>query len=234
MKTKEKNIMKWCASIVVVAVVVVGILLGTYLNKDAEAELVVTAQNIEVTEGEIKQVEYSSSIKDAQIRMRIADSSIAELKTEGVLGKVVGETELIITARHNNLVYEKRIKVLVNKKTDDVNNGENKPGDNTGTDKEEEKPETPEQEVELKLTGHGCNINGKTIEIEKGKTARVTVCSEEDFTVFEIEKITENLSVKESEFSQRLYEIKSDIEGEYEIRFKLDDKYAIIKVKIKA
>ena len=226
--------MKWCASIVVVAVVVVGILLGTYLNKDAEAELVVTAQNIEVTEGEIKQVEYSSSIKDAQIRMRIADSSIAELKTEGVLGKVVGETELIITARHNNLVYEKRIKVLVNKKTDDVNNGENKPGDNTGTDKEEEKPETPEQEVELKLTGHGCNINGKTIEIEKGKTARVTVCSEEDFTVFEIEKITENLSVKESEFSQRLYEIKSDIEGEYEIRFKLDDKYAIIKVKIKA
>jgi len=234
MKTKEKNIMKWCASIVVVAVVVVGILLGTYLNKDAEAELVVTAQNIEVTEGEIKQVEYSSSIKDAQIRMRIADSSIAELKTEGVLGKVVGETELIITARHNNLVYEKRIKVLVNKKTDDENNGENKPGDNTGTDKEEEKPETPEQEVELKLTGHGCNINGKTIEIEKGKTARVTVCSEEDFTVFEIEKITENLSVKESEFSQRLYEIKSDIEGEYEIRFKLDDKYAIIKVKIKA
>ncbi len=226
--------MKWCASIVVVAVVVVGILLGAYLNKDAEAELVVTAQNIEVTEGEIKQVEYSSSIKDAQIRMRIADSSIAELKTEGVLGKVVGETELIITARHNNLVYEKRIKVLVNKKTDDVNNGENKPGDNTGTDKEEEKPETPAQEVELKLTGHGCNINGKTIEIEKGKTARVTVCSDEDFTVFEIEKITENLSVKESEFSQRLYEIKSDIEGEYEIRFKLDDKYAIIKVKIKA
>ena len=239
MKTKDKSIFKWIGAICTIAVVAVGILLGTLFNKSANAELVVIASDIMVVEGESKPLEYKASIKNAVIRFRVVDKNIAEVEEHVVIGKIVGETEIIITARYDSMVYEKRIAVVVTEKGEEEKPGEgdDKPnsGDNSGDNNEEEKPPAPDEPefAEIILSGSGCTITGNEIEIMVGKTARVTVFATEGYNDFEIESFSEGLEVKESEFSQRLLQIKANEEGEYEIRLRFDNKKSIIKVKVK-
>lgn len=236
MKTKEKSILSWSVAIGLIVVVVVGILLGTLLNKGVEAELIITADNIEISVEEKKEIKYESSIKDAVVRFRVTNNKIAELEGNNVIGKTVGETEVIITGRHNSLVYEKRISVVVKGKEEQPSTDKPNSGENTEDNKGEEKPPVSPtvEETEITLSGSGCDIIGNSIEITVGKTARVVVMPKEEFTNFGIKSYTEGISVKESQFSQRMLEIKAEQEGDFEIKLALDNKIGIIKVKVKS
>lgn len=148
MKEKENKWMKWAVSIAVLVVLIAGVLIGTLTKKDKGVDLVVTAEDITVEQGKSSPVEYKSSIKDAVVRFRIVNTTIAEVSGESVLGKAVGETELVIIARYESMVFEKRIAVKVTEKND-VSQETPKPSKpDSDDDDEEEKKEDPNSSAE--------------------------------------------------------------------------------------
>ena len=118
MKTKEHKKIKWSVSIALGLLILIGAIVGALINKDKENNLIITAENIVVEEGQTEQLNYEVSIKNAEIRASIRDEKIARIENDNVFGKVAGSTELVIAARYKSLVYEKRVQVVVIEKKD--------------------------------------------------------------------------------------------------------------------
>ena len=118
MKTQENKKVKWSVSIALILILIVGALVGAFLNKDKETDLIITAENIVVEEGQTEQLDYEVSIKNAEIRASIRDEKIARIENDNVFGKVAGSTELVIVAIYKSMVYEKKVEVIVTEKKD--------------------------------------------------------------------------------------------------------------------
>lgn len=231
MKTKEKVLTKWIVAVVVIAVVVAGIVVFSLLNKDNDLELLITADDIVVERGESKDLEYQTSIKKAVVRFRVRDVKVAEVEEGSVLGKSVGETELTIIARYENLVYEKKIAVKV------ISNGIETPSD---SDKpvEPEIPVSPtepeDEEIAIELYAiMGCSLEDGKVVINAGKTAMIQVLTDEEYTGLELESSGAGLNATESEDSQRGLILKASEVGEYELTLKMNNKVAKIRVSVK-
>ncbi len=70
-KTKENGITKWIVSIGFVLILIAGAIVWTLMNKEKEVDLIITADNISVLEGDSKLVKYETSVKNADIRLRV-------------------------------------------------------------------------------------------------------------------------------------------------------------------
>ncbi len=228
MKEKVNKWMKWVVASVVLVVLVAGVLIGTLSKKDKGVDLIVTADGIAVEKGKYCLIEYKTSIKDAVVRFRIKDTAIAEESDGNILGKTVGETELVITARYKSMVYEKRVAVVVIEKNGEPSvdpNPEKPDPDNNDDDENKTDPKPPVEE--MKVTLHkvfGCEVNDKTIEVTVGKLAEFQILTDELYSNSEVESNSEKLTVKESEDTQRLIMLKASEVGEYEITLKFDNK----------
>ena len=76
-KTKENDITKWIVSIGFVLILIAGAIVWTLMNKEKEVDLIITADNISVLEGDSKLVKYETSVKNADIRLRVQNTKIA-------------------------------------------------------------------------------------------------------------------------------------------------------------
>lgn len=237
MKTKEIAWKKWIVAAVVFAVLVAGIVTGSILKKDKEVDLVVTAEDITIAQGESKHLEYKTSIANAVVRFRVRDTKIAEVEREDVLGKSKGETELTITARYKSLVYEKRIVVTVTEDNEeDPTTPENPPQPEVPNDNDN-KEENPPVEEELEVSVYkvvGCEVSGKTIEMTAGKMAMIQVLVDDEYASLEIESDSACLTVTDSEDSQRMKILKATEAGEYTITFKSNNKKATFVVIVQS
>jgi len=231
MKTKERRRTKWIVTIGVAAVIVAGILFGSVLRKDKEVDLVITADNISLEQGEIKPLEYKSSVKKADIRIRVQDVKIVEVEEKTVHGKAVGNTEIIITGRYESMVCEKRIVVTVTEKGEDKPNEKpENPGDNNGEG--EENPPEIEEPLEIEMMAiYGCTVKEGKITISAGKLARVKLMSEEDMRQMKIESGKLEVSMAEEIYGMMV--IYGEEPGEQEITLRIGNKTAKINVEVK-
>lgn len=237
MKTKEIAWTKWIVAAVVFVVLVTGIVTGSILKKDKEVDLVVTAEDITIAQGESKHLEYKTSIEKAVVRFRVSDTKIAEVEQEDVLGKSKGETELTIIARYKSLVYEKRIVVtVIEDKGKDPITPENPPQPEGPKDNDNEE-ENPPVEEGLEVGVYkilGCEVNDKTIEMTAGKMAMIQVLVDDEYASLEIESDSACLTVTNSEDSQRMKILNAAEAGEYQITFKLNNKKATFVVIVQS
>lgn len=237
MKTQENKKVKWSVSIALILILIVGALVGAFLNKDKETDLIITAENIVVEEGQTEQLDYEVSIKNAEIRASIRDEKIARIENDNVFGKVAGSTELVIVAIYKSMVYEKKVEVIVTEKKDinDENSKEDGKEENPKDENVEEKPnpENPKEELKFEIFKiMGCVVEGNTIEVQVGKTAKIQFLTEE-FGNIQLSSNDYGIVVTKAEEGQNVIVINANHIGEYEIKVKIGDKEAEIIVIVK-
>ena len=237
MKTKEHKKIKWSVSIALGLLILIGAIVGALINKDKENNLIITAENIVVEEGQTEQLNYEVRIKNAEIRASIRDEKIARIENDNVFGKVAGSTELVIAARYKSLVYEKRVQVVVIEKKDinDENSKEDGKEENPKDENVEEKPnpENPKEELKFEIFKiMGCVVEGNTIEIQVGKTAKIQFLTEE-FGNIELSSNDYGIVVTKAEEGKNVIVINANHIGEYGIKVKIGDKVAEIIVIVK-
>ena len=234
MKGQERKGIKWICAVLAIGLVVVGVLVGTLLKKDKDVELVITAENITVQAGQSKQVEYKSSISKAVIKFRVIDKEVAEINEDTVIGKVAGQTELVITGRYSGMVYEKRVVVTVTKKEDNASKpGDEKEPSGESGDKKPDETETSTKEIGVEVYfNDNCEIFGKTIEMRTGEMALIGINAKSDYGNFTVESNSEKLTVQMAEDIQRGVILEPIEAGEYKLTLKFETGVATFTVKV--
>lgn len=234
-KTKENGITKWIVSIGFVLILIAGAIVWTLMNKEKEVDLIITADNISVLEGDSKLVKYETSVKNADIRLRVQNTKIAAVENESVFGKSVGMTTLIITARYKTMVYEKQIDVEVIKKDTPIVSPDKDDGNSGGDDKDDEIPNLPDlEELQFELFKiMGCTVTGSTIEMTLGKTAKVQLIAEDSITTMNLISSDMALDVMEATEGQRVISLSASAVGTYLVTIRIGNKEAKLNVIVK-
>lgn len=234
-KTKENGITKWIVSIGFVLILIAGAIVWTLMNKEKEVDLIITADNISVLEGDSKLVKYETSVKNADIRLRVQNTKIAAVENESVFGKSVGMTTLIITARYKTMVYEKQIDVEVIKKDTPIVSPDKDDGNSGGDDKDEEMPNLPDlEELQFELFKiMGCTVTGSTIEMTLGKTAKVQLIAEDSITTMNLISSDMALDVMEATEGQRVISLRASSVGTYVVTIRIGNRETKLDVIVK-
>lgn len=235
MKTQKVEIKKWISYIVAGAVLLVAVILCLVfaLRDSANAELIVTAEDVTVTEGENAKLNYDVSLSKAVVRIKILDSSIAEINGDVVTGKVVGVTELVITARYQELLFEKRVYVTVTAKIESgqqEEEGEDET-ENPLVPREEDKevPEENNVSVEVYFSSN-CTVVDNEIKFLLGKKAIVGFSVEQDFIDFDAISSSEALNIVLAEDMKMAVILDATEVGDYEITLVFDSVKVVYKV----
>lgn len=217
--------------LVAVALVAVAVVLFFVLKTEngANAELVVYAKDISMADGESKKIEYEVNPSQAVVRFNIVDKDIAEIVNETVIAKEVGETEIIITARYEDSVFEKRVELTITKenpnKDEEIEEPSDEPslpsdGDNSSDGDDDNTDFTNEEDfgVEI-LSNFNCEVDGRTIKLTPVCRAMIsfTNLNEEKFSIYSAESNSENLEVSLLEAGQRTVMLEALSVGEYKI-----------------
>ena len=142
--------------LVAVALVAVAVVLFFVLKTEngANAELVVYAKDISMADGESKKIEYEVNPSQAVVKFNIVDKDIAEIVNETVIAKEVGEAEIIITARYEDSVFEKRVELTITKENPNKNEEIEEPSD---------EPSLPSDENSSENNGDNTDSTNKKI-----------------------------------------------------------------------
>lgn len=251
---------KWLVSVFVGLVLVAGVVTGVLLTKDDDFDLVITANDISLEQGENVPLEYSINATKADINFVVRDENIVEIEEENVYGKSAGETEVVIRARYKGWVTEEVIQVTV---TESVSDGQDDgdPNDNQGKDeqggsqqeeekknepddgegkednsKDDEQPTPPvELPVEVIIDCHSKDFkqNGDTLEIKVGKEISLKFLIEPDFERCELEVDSENVTISNYDLSGMGCIIEASVAGNYNLTIRYYGKDVVYKAVFK-
>ena len=229
---KTNVLTKWLVSVFMGLVPVAGVVTGVLLTKDDDFDLVITANDISLEQGENVPLEYSINATKADVNFVVRDENIVEIEEENVYGKSAGETEVVIRARYKGWVTEEVIQVTV---TESVSDGQddgdpndnqgkdeqdgsqqeeekkNEPDDGEGKDdnsKDDEQPTPPvELPVEVEVYGSGFKQNGDTLEIKVGSrvTIQFLLVDDLDYDDCKVEVDSENVAISNYNLSGMYY-----------------------------
>lgn len=200
-------------------------------------ELFVVADDITLSQGESKALEYKVSVSKATVLFQMLDKSIATIEDNFVVGVTAGTTQLVITAKYEDLIFERKVSVTV---ADNGNDSEDDGKDDSQQQNptESEKPsegedltlEVVQDSLEIDIySSYNCDFNGKTVEVAVNKQAFLFFSTEET-SALEIECDSESLDISLLDDFQRTIKLKATECGEYDFKLKLGDKVATFKV----
>lgn len=233
-----------CISCAVIVILTgIGIYFG--VTNSSSVVLDISAKNINIKVGEKVKVEYDVSISDAVITLDVDKSQIASLTQENgisyLTGCAEGKTTLILVAKYRNEKVEKIVDVNVSaiyQKPSEGDNTEDNQGGNSGS--ETENPENPDNGDENNddkkedalllnfMNVQNCVIENNIINMNTNVLAIFSVSANISISSLRIDLISVELSENfVQEVGNNTFCLRSDLSGEFEIDFVVNNQFRI-------
>jgi hypothetical protein len=203
MKSKKKLILG--IILVAIAFAAVGLGVGIGIKNNQTEQLVVTADDITIYKDDSAEIVYKTSIAKSVITFKVLDKTIATVTSGVIYGVEVGETKLIITARYESLVYEKRVAVKVIEPEED---------------NDKDPPKTSEDVDDGSIvvdSFRNCTCEGRNVTAALNEVAYLTFERNDNGSDWRVESNSESLSASMATAMDRTVQIKGTAVGKYKI-----------------
>lgn len=231
-------------------IVLVGLMIYFFIPKIEAPELVVSANNVELSVGEKIKFNYYISIKDANVDLKIDDIKIAKLeKAENgnfLSGISEGVTQLKIECKYGEETANKIIQVLVSEKSEDKSdvkiedekeNKDEQQGDVLDDNlSEDENLDEGLEENSFKikfLQLENCKFLNEKLILNLNQMAFFKVSSEINLTNLEIVSNSDKISVQLAPLlGNNTYMIQGAKAGDYSLTFKSGENVTTIFLQV--
>ena len=224
-KTQKKSLIYGFVAVLLVVVALV-LLFAFKGDKDEDADLFIFANDIQMADGESKKIEYKVNPSQAVVKFFVRDEKIAEIKEGTVFAKEVGETEIIISARYEDSIYEKTVELVIKESLNDDEIGSPNTEPAFPPEDENFSPNNPEESLPTAedfgvqvLNNFNCEVEEMTIRCTKGKIALInfTNLKQDKFSIYSVKSNSKDLKASLFEGGQETIKLESSTAGEYKI-----------------